>query len=164
MRAVLIGLALLLVAAPVAAQRDTTPPPAPGPLTVETAALQPTGVLFTVTWEAVLDPPANVPVPVYRWTAGFSDGSEPVQGGGGHRSQAAHAVPRKRGDVRVRLCRRGGRGRQCWHPSDVRNPRHTGEAVSADDHARDRLSGADDEGGRDTVARLGVDPVVLASG
>lgn len=80
MRAVLIGLALLLVAAPAAAQRDTTPPPPPGPLTVGIPALQPTGVLFTVTWEAVLDPPANVPVPVYRWTAGFSDGSEPIQG------------------------------------------------------------------------------------
>jgi hypothetical protein len=80
MRAVLIGLALLLVAAPVAAQRDTSPPPPPGPLTVGPPAVQPTGALFKVTWEAVLDPPANLPVPVYRWTAGFNDGSEPMQG------------------------------------------------------------------------------------
>jgi len=81
MRATLIGLAVLLMAAPVAAQqRDTTPPPPPGPLTVGVPALEPTGVLFKVTWEAVLDPPANLPVPVYRWTAGFSDGSGPIQG------------------------------------------------------------------------------------
>ncbi len=80
MRAVLVGLAVLLVTSPVAAQRDTTPPPPAGPLTVGAPALQPTAALFKVTWEAVLDPPANVPVPVYRWTAGFNDGSGPIQG------------------------------------------------------------------------------------
>ncbi len=80
MRAALIGLASLLMAAPTAAQRDTTPPPPPGPLAVGVPALEPTGAMFKVTWEAVLDPPANLPVPVYRWTAGFSDGSGPIQG------------------------------------------------------------------------------------
>lgn len=80
MRAVLVGLALLLVTSPAAAQRDTTPPPPAGPLTVGAPALQPTAALFKVTWEAVLDPPANLPVPVYRWTAGFNDGSGPIQG------------------------------------------------------------------------------------
>jgi hypothetical protein len=80
MRAVLIGLALLLVVAPAAAQRDTTPPPPAAALTVGAAELQPTGALFKVTWEAVLDPPANLPVPVYRWTAGFNDGSGALQG------------------------------------------------------------------------------------
>jgi hypothetical protein len=62
------------MAAPAAAQRNTTPPP--GLLTVGVPTLEPTGALFKVTWEAVLDPPANLPVPVYRWTAGFNDGSE----------------------------------------------------------------------------------------
>lgn len=80
MRAALIGLALLLMAAPAAAQRDTTPPPPPGPLTVGVPALEPTGALFKVTWEAVLDPPANSPVPIYRWTAGFNDGSGAIRG------------------------------------------------------------------------------------
>jgi hypothetical protein len=80
MRAVLIGVALLLVAAAAAAQRDTTPPPPPGPLTVGAPVLQPTGALFKVTWDAVLDPPGNLPVPIYRWSAGFSDGTEPLQG------------------------------------------------------------------------------------
>ncbi|HYM58158.1 MAG TPA: hypothetical protein VES79_09350 [Solirubrobacteraceae bacterium] len=42
--------------------------------------MEPTGALFKVTWEAVLDPPANSPVPLYRWTAGFSDGSGAIQG------------------------------------------------------------------------------------
>ncbi len=76
----MIGLALLLVAAPATAQRDTTPPPPPGPLTVGVTALEPTGALFKLTWEAVLDPPANSPVPIYRWTAGFNDGSGPLRG------------------------------------------------------------------------------------
>jgi len=80
MRAVLIGLALLLAASPVWAQSDITPPPPPDPLTVGKPALQSTGATFKVSWEAVLDPPANVPVPVYRWTAGFNDGSGPLQG------------------------------------------------------------------------------------
>jgi hypothetical protein len=80
MRAVLIGLALSLAAAPVSAQPDITPPPPPGPLTVDRPAAQSTGVTFKVSWEAVLDPPANLPSPVYRWTAGFNDGSGAVQG------------------------------------------------------------------------------------
>jgi hypothetical protein len=71
---------VLLTAAPAAAQRDTTPPPRPGPLTVGVPTLEPTGVLFRVTWEAALDPPDNVPVPLYRWTAGFNDRSNPLQG------------------------------------------------------------------------------------
>jgi len=79
-RAALIGLGLMFMAAPAAAQRDTTPPPPPGPLTVGVPALEPTGALFKVTWEAVLDPPANSPVPIYRWTAGFNDGSGPIRG------------------------------------------------------------------------------------
>ena len=29
----------------------------------------------------MLDLPGSVPVPVYRWTAGFNDGSSPIQGG-----------------------------------------------------------------------------------
>jgi hypothetical protein len=68
------------MAAPAAAQRDTTPPPPPGPLTVGVPAWQPTAALFRVTWEAVLDPPDSLAVPVYRWTAGFNDGSGPMQG------------------------------------------------------------------------------------
>jgi hypothetical protein len=80
MRIALIGLSLLVIAARAGAQSDTTPPPPVGPLLVSAPALQPTGVLFKVTWEAVLDPPANLPVPVYQWTAGFSDGSGPIQG------------------------------------------------------------------------------------
>ena len=77
MRAAVIGLSLLLVAAPVAAQVDTTPPPPVGPLMVSAPALQPTGVLFKVTWEAVLDPPANLPVPVYQWTADSATAAVP---------------------------------------------------------------------------------------
>ena len=108
MRAALIGLALLLVAAP-AAQRDTTPPPPPGPLTVGAPALEPTGALFKVTWEAVLDPPANLPVPV-----SLDRGIQRRQRGhtrrrGGYRTHAANALPRERGDVRVRLCPSGER-------------------------------------------------------
>lgn len=80
MRAVVIGLALLFLAAAATAQPDTAPPPAPGPLTVGPPALQPEGALFEVTWETVLDPPSNAPAPVYRWTAGFNDGSGPLQG------------------------------------------------------------------------------------
>jgi hypothetical protein len=80
MRAVVIGLSMLLLATQAAAQVDTTPPPPVGPLTVGAPALQPTGALFKVTWEVVLDPPENLPVPVYQWTAGFSDGSGPIQG------------------------------------------------------------------------------------
>ena len=80
MRAVLIGLTVLLMAATAGAQPDTMPPPPPGTLNVSVPTLQPTGALFKVTWEAVLDPPANSPVPVYRWTAGFNDGSEAVSG------------------------------------------------------------------------------------
>jgi hypothetical protein len=80
MNAVLVGLVILLMAAPAAAQRDTTPPPSPAALKVGTPALEATEALFSVTWEAVLDPPANHPVPTYRWTAGFNDGSGPQQG------------------------------------------------------------------------------------
>jgi hypothetical protein len=79
-RAAFIGLALLLMAAPAAAQRNTAPPPPPGPLTVGVPVLEPTAALFKVTWEAVLDAPVNLPVPIYRWTAGFNDGSGPIQG------------------------------------------------------------------------------------
>jgi hypothetical protein len=80
MRAVLIGLALLLVAASAAAQPDTIPPPTPTALAVGAPALQPTAAVFKVTWEAALDPPGNRPVPTYRWSAGFSDGSGRLQG------------------------------------------------------------------------------------
>jgi hypothetical protein len=62
------------------AQPDTTPPPPVGRLTVGAPDLQPGVALFKVTWEAVLDPPANVPVGAYRWTAGYNDGSGPLQG------------------------------------------------------------------------------------
>jgi hypothetical protein len=75
-----LGLVLLLLAAPATAQTDTTPPPLPGPLTVGKPTLDPDGAQFQVTWEAVIDPPDNVPVPVYRWSAGFNDGSSPLQG------------------------------------------------------------------------------------
>jgi hypothetical protein len=80
MRAMCIALALLFAAGPATAQSDTQPPPPLRSLTVGAPAAQPTGALFKVTWEAVLDPPASVPVAVYRWTAGFSDGSAPRQG------------------------------------------------------------------------------------
>lgn len=80
MRAVAIVLASLLVPTVAAAQPGTTPPPPVGRLTVGAPALQPAGALFNVTWEAVLDPPGNAPVPAYRWTAGFDDGSGPLQG------------------------------------------------------------------------------------
>ncbi len=80
MSAVLMGLVVLLLAAPAAAQRDTAPPPPPAALRVGTPALEATEALFSVTWDVVLDPPANVPVPIYRWTAGFNDGSGPMQG------------------------------------------------------------------------------------
>lgn len=80
MNAVLVGLVLLLMAAPAAAQRDTTPPPSPAALKVGSPALEAAEALFSVTWESVLDLPANVPVSIYRWTAGFSDGSGPRQG------------------------------------------------------------------------------------
>jgi hypothetical protein len=80
MRAGPVSLVILLLAAPAAAQRDTTPPPSPGALKVSAPALEATGVLFRLTWEAVLDPPANLPVPIYQWTAGFNDGSGPMQG------------------------------------------------------------------------------------
>jgi hypothetical protein len=80
MRTVLGVLVVLLVAAPAAAQRDTTPPPSPAALSVGAPALEATGALFEVRWAAVLDPPANLPVGVYRWTAGLNDGSGPSQG------------------------------------------------------------------------------------
>lgn len=80
MNAVLVGLVLLLMAAPAAAQRDTTPPPSPAALKVGSPSLEAAEALFSVTWESVLDLPANVPVSIYRWTAGFSDGSGPRQG------------------------------------------------------------------------------------
>jgi hypothetical protein len=80
MRAMCVALALLFAAVPATAQPDTQPPPAVRSLTVGTAVPQPTGALFKVTWETVLDPPASVPAPVYRWTAGFNDGTEPLQG------------------------------------------------------------------------------------
>jgi len=80
MRAMCVALALLFAAVPATAQPDTQPPPVVRSLTVAAPAAQPTGVLFKVTWETVLDPPAGVPAPVYRWTAGFGDGTEPLQG------------------------------------------------------------------------------------
>lgn len=80
MRAASTWLAFLLVASPAAAQPDGTPPPRPGALTVEPPALEQAGAVFKVTWEAVLDPPANLPVPVYRWSAGFVDGTAATQG------------------------------------------------------------------------------------
>jgi hypothetical protein len=80
MRAAWTGLALLLVAAPAGAQRDTTPPPSPTALTVDAPVLRPTDAVFRVTWDPALDPPGNVPVPVYRWSAGFNDGTGPLQG------------------------------------------------------------------------------------
>jgi hypothetical protein len=80
MNVVLVGLVILLMAAPAAAQRDTAPPPPPAALKVGAPALEATDALFRVTWEAVLDPPANVPVPIFRWNAGFNDGSGPIQG------------------------------------------------------------------------------------
>jgi hypothetical protein len=80
MAASLVGLVILLMAAPAAAQRDTAPPPSPAALKVGAPALEATGALFSVTWEAVLDPPANLPVPMYRWTAGFNDGRGALQG------------------------------------------------------------------------------------
>ena len=80
MRAVSIGLASLLLAGPAAAQPDTVPPPTPTALTVSAPRLQPSAMVFTVTWETAPDQPGNVPVPLYRWSAGFNDGSEPRQG------------------------------------------------------------------------------------
>lgn len=80
MRAALIVLASLLLPAMAAGQPDTTPPPPVGRLTVGAPALQPAGALFEITWKAVHDPPSNAPVPAYRWTAGFNDGSGPLQG------------------------------------------------------------------------------------
>jgi hypothetical protein len=80
MRAVVTVLAFLLVVSPAAAQPDGTPPPPPRALTVDAPALEATGALFKVSWETVLDPPGNQPVPVYRWTAGFNDGTAPTQG------------------------------------------------------------------------------------
>ena len=80
MRAELLALSFLLVAAAAAAQPDTVPPPTPPALTVSAPTLQATGVVFKVTWEGVLDPPGNQPVPIYRWSAGFTDGSGPIQG------------------------------------------------------------------------------------
>ena len=68
------------MASPVAAQPDTIPPPTPSALTVGAPALQLTAVVFKVTWDAVLDPPGNLAVPIYRWSAGFNDGSSPLQG------------------------------------------------------------------------------------
>jgi hypothetical protein len=70
----------LLVASPAAAQPDTVPPPTPTALAVSAPALEPTGMVFTVTWQSAADQPGNVPVPIYRWSAGFNDGSGPVQG------------------------------------------------------------------------------------
>ena len=63
-----------------AAQPDTVPPPSPTGLAVAPPTLQAGGVVFKVTWNAALDPPGNQPVPVYRWSAGFSDGTGAVQG------------------------------------------------------------------------------------
>jgi hypothetical protein len=37
-------------------------------------------MVFKVTWQSAPDQPRNVPVPIYRWSAGFNDGSGPVQG------------------------------------------------------------------------------------
>jgi hypothetical protein len=68
------------MAAPAAAQSDTAPPLAPAALKVGSPVLEAAGAVFTVTWEAVLDPPANRPAPSYRWTAGFNDGGAPTQG------------------------------------------------------------------------------------
>jgi hypothetical protein len=79
-RAASLGLALLLVAGPAAAQPDAIPPPTPTALTVSAPRLQPSGMVFTVTWETAPDQPGNVPVPMYRWSAGFNDGSGPLQG------------------------------------------------------------------------------------
>jgi hypothetical protein len=76
----LAGLASLLVAGQASAQPDTVPPPTPTALTVSAPRLQTSGMVFTVTWETALDQPGNVPVPLYRWSAGFNDGSGPVQG------------------------------------------------------------------------------------
>jgi hypothetical protein len=75
-----MALAVLLVAAPAVAQRDTTPPPSPTVLNVDAPELRPTAAVFRVTWDPALDAPGNVPVPVYRWSAGFNDGSGPLQG------------------------------------------------------------------------------------
>jgi hypothetical protein len=80
MRACWAGLVVVLVAAPAAAQPDTIPPPTPTGVTVSAPALQPAGVVFKVTWDATLDPPGLQPVPVYRWSAGFNDGTGQVQG------------------------------------------------------------------------------------
>jgi hypothetical protein len=75
-----LGLAWLLMGAAAAAQPDTMPPPSPTGLAVAPPTLQEAGVLFRVTWNAALDPPGNQPVPIYRWSAGFNDGTGPVQG------------------------------------------------------------------------------------
>jgi len=76
----LAGLLSLLVRAQARAQPDTTPPPTPTALTVSAPRLQAAGMVFTVTWEAAPDQPGNVPIPLYRWSAGFNDGSGPLQG------------------------------------------------------------------------------------
>jgi hypothetical protein len=80
MRVASAGLAALLVAGPAWAQPDTIPPPTPKGLTVSAPRLQASGMVFTVTWESGPDQPGNAPVPLYRWSAGFNDGSAPVQG------------------------------------------------------------------------------------
>ena len=78
--AFLVGLVVLFMAASAAAQPDTAPPLSPAPLKVGAPVLEAAGAVFNVTWEAVLDPPGNLPVPIYRWTAGFNDGGGPTQG------------------------------------------------------------------------------------
>jgi hypothetical protein len=80
MRAIRIALALLFAAGPATAQFDTQPPPPLRSLTVGAPTAEAAGALFKVTWETVLDPPGSVPVSIYRWTAGFSDGTQPRQG------------------------------------------------------------------------------------
>jgi hypothetical protein len=76
----LAGLASLLVAGQACAQADTIPPPTPTALMVSAPKLQAAGMVFTVTWKSEPDQPGNVPVPLYRWSAGFNDGSGPLQG------------------------------------------------------------------------------------
>lgn len=69
----LLALILVLLASTAWAQ-DTQPPPTPTNVVVGAGTPGLNVVTFPMTWDRMLDPPGNQPVPLYTWVAGYSDG------------------------------------------------------------------------------------------